>query len=129
MFNTSGKDKTVKPPRKLSVPSKLSTTSPRSATVKSTSPISEFRIKKPDSEGKVGTPADVSKSTSRRKFNLLSSASYWLSQIKLSESTSKHSLSLGFFKLALESGCEVSVRGNFIRICILFYRCREYVVK
>ncbi|KAF2315983.1 hypothetical protein GH714_040778 [Hevea brasiliensis] len=43
---------------------------------------------------------------SRKRFNTLASASYWLSQIKLSESAVKHSISLGFFKLALEAGCE-----------------------
>jgi len=42
----------------------------------------------------------------RRRFNLLSSASYWISQIKHSETASKHSISLGFFKLALDCECE-----------------------
>ncbi|XP_077245857.1 uncharacterized protein LOC143885545 [Tasmannia lanceolata] len=41
-----------------------------------------------------------------RKFSVLLSVSCWISQIKISESAAKHSISLGFFKLALESGCE-----------------------
>ncbi|MQL70610.1 hypothetical protein Taro_002927, partial [Colocasia esculenta] len=112
VVSTSEKDKAVKPPRRLSLPPKLSTTSPspRSAAVKSMSPVSQLRISKPDSKGKVGSPADVSKPTGRKKFDVLSSASYWLSQVKLSESTSKHSLSLGFFKLAFEAGCEPQQR-------------------
>ena len=49
--------------------------------------------------------SDILRSTAR-KFSLLSSASYWLNQILLSESAAKHRISLGFFKLALEAGCE-----------------------
>jgi len=45
--------------------------------------------------------------STRKKFNAIALASYWLSQIKISESVAKHSISLAFFKLALEAGCEV----------------------
>lgn len=71
-------------------------------------PISEARARCcASNRGKNDTPvSDVSKSSTRKKFNILSSASYWLSQIKLSESAAKHTISLGFFKLALEAGCE-----------------------
>ncbi|PKU59894.1 hypothetical protein MA16_Dca029249 [Dendrobium catenatum] len=51
--------------------------------------------------------SDASKYSYRKRFTVLSSASYWLSQIKLSESASKHSVSIGFFMLSLESGVEV----------------------
>ncbi|KAL5057526.1 hypothetical protein RYX36_029130 [Vicia faba] len=55
---------------------------------------------------RVQTPvSDILRSTAW-KFSLLSSASYWLNQIKLSDSAAKHRISLGFFKLALESGYE-----------------------
>ncbi|GLJ15434.1 hypothetical protein SUGI_0253400 [Cryptomeria japonica] len=40
------------------------------------------------------------------KLNMLTSASYWLDQIKISESAGKHAISLGFFTLALESAAE-----------------------
>ncbi|KAL2538596.1 Uncharacterized protein Fot_19987 [Forsythia ovata] len=46
---------------------------------------------------------------SRKKFSVLSSSSYWLSHIKLSEAAAKHLISLGFLKLALEAGCEFQV--------------------
>ncbi|KAG9154733.1 hypothetical protein Leryth_014224 [Lithospermum erythrorhizon] len=66
------------------------------------------------SQGSSGIPrkrclfevSDVSKSSSKKKFSVLTSSSYWLAQIKHSETAAKHSLSLGFFKLALEAGCE-----------------------
>lgn len=97
-----------KPPRRLSIPTK-STVTPSPKFVGTTTPIFEGRAaKKPSNgQGKSDTPlSDSSRSSTRRRFNVLSSASYWLSQIKLSESASKHSVSLGFFKLALEAGCE-----------------------
>ncbi|PKU68283.1 hypothetical protein MA16_Dca008764 [Dendrobium catenatum] len=50
--------------------------------------------------------SDASKYRYRKRFNVLSSASYWLSQIKLSESASMHSVLIGFFMLSLESGVE-----------------------
>lgn len=42
----------------------------------------------------------------QRKFNTLMTSTYWLSQIKLSECAGKHAVSLGFFRLALESNAE-----------------------
>lgn len=65
-------------------------------------PVSDNSKKKSPESG-IG----ISKITGRRKFNILSSASYWVAQIRLSEIASKHSISLGFFKLALECECEV----------------------
>ncbi|KAF7134629.1 hypothetical protein RHSIM_Rhsim08G0158400 [Rhododendron simsii] len=103
VLDVSGKDKSGKPPRRLSIPSK-STTSPVPRSVGIITPISEARAKRSDNSQ---TPlSDVSKLSNRRKFNVLSSASYWLSQIKLSESAAQHTVSLGFFKLAFEAGCE-----------------------
>lgn len=54
----------------------------------------------------VATPQENPKSVQRRKFSTLRSASYWLAQIKLAESAGKHGISLGFFRLALESNAE-----------------------
>ncbi|PSR95828.1 Neurofilament heavy polypeptide like [Actinidia chinensis var. chinensis] len=107
VLELSGKEKSAKPPRRLSIPAKSPvSTVPKS--VGSITPISEASAKTPaNSRGKNDTPVSgVSKSSNRRKFSVLSSASYWLSQIKLSESDAKHTISLGFFKLALEAGCE-----------------------
>ncbi|KAK3026002.1 hypothetical protein RJ639_040378 [Escallonia herrerae] len=103
VLDLSGKDKSAKPPRRLSIPA-----SPAPKVVGIVTPISEARTKTTvSSQGKDDTPvSDVSRSSNRRKFSVLSSASYWLSQIKLSETAAKHSISLGFFKLALEAGCE-----------------------
>ncbi|XP_042516086.1 uncharacterized protein LOC122090331 isoform X2 [Macadamia integrifolia] len=103
----SGKDKSAKPPRRLSVPAK-SAISPLPRPAGTVTPIYESRPKRSgNGQGKSETPvSEVSKSLNRKKFSVLSSASYWLSQIKLSESAAKHSISLGFFKLALEAGCE-----------------------
>ncbi|KAL7192122.1 hypothetical protein ACSBR2_024044 [Camellia fascicularis] len=107
VLDLSAKDKSGKPPRRLSIPAKT-TISPVPKLVGNVSPISEVRAKRSvKSQGNNDTPAsDVSKSSSRRKFSVLLSASYWLSQIKLSESAAKHKISLGFFKLAIEAGCE-----------------------
>ncbi|XP_077242706.1 uncharacterized protein LOC143883243 [Tasmannia lanceolata] len=108
-LDLSGKEKTATPPRLLSIPAK-SSVNPLPRPVSSITLISEIRTKKSTtSQGNCDTPAsDASKSTNRRKFSVFSSVSYWISQIKISESAAKHSISLGFFKLALESGCEVS---------------------
>ncbi|KAG8379145.1 hypothetical protein BUALT_Bualt07G0057700 [Buddleja alternifolia] len=108
VLDLSGKEKSAKPPRRrLSVPSK-SNASPAPKSFGNITPISEARAKRSSvNQGKSDTPlSDVSRSSNRKKFSVLSSASYWLSQIKLSESASKHVISLGFFKLALEAGCE-----------------------
>ncbi|GFP99356.1 hypothetical protein PHJA_002079700 [Phtheirospermum japonicum] len=110
VLDLSGKDKSAsaKPPRRLSVPNK-SNASPAPKPVGNVTPVSEARAKRSAAnQGKSVTPvSDISKSSStRKKFSTLYSASYWLSQIKHSESAAKHSISLGFFKLALEAGCE-----------------------
>uniref|UniRef100_A0A6V7QQD5 Uncharacterized protein n=1 Tax=Ananas comosus var. bracteatus TaxID=296719 RepID=A0A6V7QQD5_ANACO len=106
VLDLSGKDKSAKPPRRLSIPTKTAT-GPRPAPIGSVTPTSQTRNVRSDGQEKSDTPAsDVSRSASRRKFSTLSSVSYWLTQIKLAEASSKHSVSLGFFKLALESGCE-----------------------
>ncbi|XP_078439049.1 uncharacterized protein LOC144709379 [Wolffia australiana] len=90
----SKESETPKSLRRLSVPS----------TIGSATPISNTRVKRRDPSANNGSPiSDGSKSA--RNLNQLSSVSYWLSQIKLSESVSKHNVSLGFFKLALESEC------------------------
>ncbi|PQQ10172.1 uncharacterized protein Pyn_12019 [Prunus yedoensis var. nudiflora] len=103
VLDLSGKDKPAKPPRRLSNPPKPAGT-PAPKLLGNITPISEARSRR---SVKSETPAsDVSKSTSRKKFSVLSSASYWLTQIKLSEAAGKHSISLGLFKLALEAGCE-----------------------
>ncbi|KAH9611906.1 hypothetical protein KSS87_002631 [Heliosperma pusillum] len=101
VLELSVKDKAAtKPPRRLSIPSP------------SVTPVSEARARRSanDRENCITPLSDVSRSSIRRKFSVLSSASYWLSQIKLSESAGKHSVSLGFFKLALEAGCETLQR-------------------
>ncbi|KAG6497262.1 hypothetical protein ZIOFF_045160 [Zingiber officinale] len=106
VFNVSGKDNAAKHPRRLSIPTKPSST-PVPQPIGSVTPISETRAKRLNMQGKNDTPSsEASKSIIRRKFSVLSSASYWLTQIKLAELASKHSTSLGFFKLALESECE-----------------------
>lgn len=108
VLDLSGKDKPAKPPRRLSIPAKSAAT-PASKLVGNITPISEARVmRSATSQAKSETPASgVSRSSSRKKFTVLSSASYWLSQIKLSETALKHSISLGFFKLALDAGSEV----------------------
>ncbi|XP_073147485.1 uncharacterized protein [Henckelia pumila] len=107
VLDISGKEKSARPPRRFSIPSKPSASS-ATKSFGNITPISEARGRRSDSNnGKSDTPvSDVSRSSSRKKFSVLSSASYWLTQIKLSEFANRHSVSLGFFKLALESGCE-----------------------
>ncbi|KAF5199214.1 microtubule-associated futsch-like protein [Thalictrum thalictroides] len=106
-LDTSGNDKPAMPSRRLSVRAK-SSISPFPKSTGTINPSSDSRTQTfHKGQGSDEKPvSDVSKSISRKKFSILSSVSYWLSQIKLSESTAKHSVSLGFFKLALESGCE-----------------------
>lgn len=103
-----GKAKSAKTARRLSIPAKA-TPSPASKPMGNITPISECRVKRSvNGLSRSLTPgSDISRSSNRIKFNIISSASYWLSQIKLSESAAKHSISLGFFKLALQAGCEV----------------------
>ncbi|CAI9112250.1 OLC1v1012671C4 [Oldenlandia corymbosa var. corymbosa] len=109
LLDLSGKnkEKSVKPPRRLSIPAK-SSASPAPKPLGSVTPVSEVRSRKSCGNlGRTGTPHPAaSKSFLARKFNGLTSASYWQSLIKLSESAARHSVSLGFFKLALEFGCE-----------------------
>ncbi|XP_004299389.1 PREDICTED: uncharacterized protein LOC101313802 [Fragaria vesca subsp. vesca] len=103
VLDLSGKDKPVRPPRRLSIPNKVAGT-PAPKLGGNITPVSEARSRR---SVKSETPAsDASRLTSRKKFSILSSESYWLSQIKLSEAAGRHSVSLGFFKLALEAGCE-----------------------
>ncbi|RDY03673.1 hypothetical protein CR513_12712, partial [Mucuna pruriens] len=107
VLDFTGKDKSTsaKPPRRLSIPVKASAT-PNPKLVGNITPISETRTMR-SGQSRNQTPAsDISRTSSRMKFNLLSSSSYWLNQIKLSESAVKHPVSLGFFKLALEARCE-----------------------
>lgn len=104
-----GKEKSAaKPPRRLSIQSKSSASPASRAVGGAITPISEARSKRSViNQGKTNTPLSaVSKSSNGKESNRLFSALYWLSQIKLSESATKHSISLGFFKLALEAGCE-----------------------
>ncbi|XP_028753677.1 uncharacterized protein LOC114713245 [Neltuma alba] len=109
VLDLSGKDKSAaaKPPRRFSIPAKAAPT-PGPKLSSTITPISETRTRRPaNGQGRSETPiSDISRSSSRTKFNMLSKSSYWLSQIKVSESSAKHSISLGFFKLALEAGCE-----------------------
>ncbi|KAI3865313.1 hypothetical protein MKX03_037291 [Papaver bracteatum] len=106
-LSAKDKDTSAKPPRRLSNPTK-STVSPSPRSIGTITPIAEARGKRSNvSQGKAGTPgSDVSKSLIQRKFNVLASTSYWLTQIKLAESVGKHIISIGFFRLALEAGCE-----------------------
>nr|AFK48564.1 unknown [Medicago truncatula] len=108
----SGKDRSssAKPPRRLSNPVKASAT-PSPKAVGNITPISETRSRRSGNSQepptRTRTPvSEIFRSSTKMKFSLLSSASYWLSQIKLSENVEKHNISLGFFKLALEAGCE-----------------------
>ena len=108
VLDLSGKEKPAKPPRRLSIPAKT-TPNPAPRPPSNITPISEVRVRRAGiTQRKPDTPvSDVSKSSSRKKFSVLSSSSYWISQIMLSEAAAKHSISLGFFKLAVEAGCEV----------------------
>ncbi|KAM0982611.1 hypothetical protein EV1_015433 [Malus domestica] len=104
VLDLSGKDKPAKPTRRFSIPSKPPTT-PAPKLGGNITQISEARSRR---SVRSDSPAssDVSRPTSRKKFNVLASPSYWLQQIKLSEAAGKHLISLGFFKLALEAECE-----------------------
>ncbi|OEL30251.1 hypothetical protein BAE44_0008731 [Dichanthelium oligosanthes] len=105
-LDLSVKDKSAKPPRRHSIQTKPGV-SPRPNPSGTVTPVSGIRSRRSDSQGRFDTPtSEVSMSTARRKFSTLSSISYWMTQIRLAEAASKHSISLGFFKLALESECE-----------------------
>ncbi|XP_076902881.1 uncharacterized protein LOC143557769 [Bidens hawaiensis] len=107
VLDLSSKEKSAKPLRRLSIPTKPSAR-PTAQPAKNITPISETRANRSRSiEGKsVTSVSDASRTLPRKKFSVLSSASYWLSHIKLSEAAGKHQLSLGFFKLAQEAACE-----------------------
>ncbi|TVU08009.1 hypothetical protein EJB05_41391 [Eragrostis curvula] len=106
VLDLSGKDKSAKPPRRHSIQTKPGA-SPRPTPSATVTPVSRIRSRRPDNQGRLDTPtSEMSMSTTRRKFSTLSSISYWMTQIRLAEAASKHSVSLGFFKLALESECE-----------------------
>lgn len=124
VLQLSGEDKSARPPRRrLSVPAKSVATTALKPPPGNITPISETRVKR--SATKNDTPlSNASMASTRKKFNAIALASYWLSQIKISESVAKHSISLAFFKLALEAGCEVwlsFLKTNFFlfRSCIL----------
>ncbi|XP_054806748.1 uncharacterized protein LOC129309274 [Prosopis cineraria] len=112
VLDLSGKEKSAsaKPPRRLSIPAKASAIpGPKLAgKAGNISPISETRTNRSTyGQNKSETPtSDISRPSGKKKFNALSSASFWLSQIKVSESASEHSISLGFFKLSLEAVTE-----------------------
>lgn len=58
-----------------------------------------------------GTPYLSAQNCSKCKLDQLESSTYWLSQIRLAESTGKHFVSAAFFRLALE--CHAQVRCRF----------------
>ncbi|PKU59375.1 hypothetical protein MA16_Dca029161 [Dendrobium catenatum] len=102
-----GKEKYAKPPKRISNLIKSTNSSPHSISVGILTPLSRNQRNRLNNQLNFDTPmSDASKYSYSKRFNVLSSASYWLSQIKLSESASKHSVSIGFFMLALESGVE-----------------------
>ncbi|XP_054821667.1 uncharacterized protein LOC129320304 [Prosopis cineraria] len=109
VLDLSGKDKSAaaKPLRRFSIPAKAAAT-PGPKLSGNITPISETRTRRSaNGQGRIETPISyISRPSSRTKFNMLSKSSYWLSHIKVSESSAKHSISLGFFKLASEAGCE-----------------------
>ncbi|KAF5470677.1 hypothetical protein F2P56_011174 [Juglans regia] len=53
-----------------------------------------------------GTPYHSAENCSKCRFDRLETSSYWLNQIKLSESVGKHFVSAAFFRLAFESKAE-----------------------
>jgi hypothetical protein len=109
VLDLSGKDKSAKPPRRHSIQTKPGA-SPKPIPSGIVTPVSGIRSRRSDSQGRFDTPAsEMPMSARRRKFSTLSSISYWMTQIRLAEAASKHSVSLGFFKLALESECDVSI--------------------
>jgi hypothetical protein len=116
VLELSGRDKpsSTRPPRRLSIPTKPMST-PRTSNRPMTTPTSAR-----SSILKSETPlSNMPGSTiSRRRFSMISSVSYWMTQIRLFEAASKHTVSLGFFKLALEAGCEV---GDVVSLSTLIY--------
>ncbi|RVW38832.1 hypothetical protein VitviT2T_007987 [Vitis vinifera] len=60
----------------------------------------------PAAKPKVSTPYHTAENCSKCRFDRLETATYWLAQIKLSESVGKHFVSAAFFRLALECKAE-----------------------
>ncbi|XWS52689.1 hypothetical protein CRYUN_Cryun11dG0092500 [Craigia yunnanensis] len=54
----------------------------------------------------ISTPYHSAENCSKCRFDKLETSSYWLGQIKLAESVSKHFVSASFFRLACESKAE-----------------------
>ncbi|KAJ0231361.1 Microtubule-associated futsch-like protein [Hirschfeldia incana] len=103
----------AKPPRRMSIPNKTSSNSSVRSVSSSVTSLSETKAKRPG--GGYSNPprslnvtpvSSVTRSGARRRVEDLSSSAYWMAHIKLAESVEKHSISLGFFKLALHAGCE-----------------------
>lgn len=115
VLDLSGKksvDRTKLPPRRLSIPNKPTSNSSVKSVSSSVTSLSEVKPKRsrivPRSFNETTTPvsSNLRSSVTRKKVEDLSSSTYWLTHIKLAESVAKHSISLGFFKLALHAGCE-----------------------
>ncbi|XP_010444104.1 PREDICTED: uncharacterized protein LOC104726853 [Camelina sativa] len=115
VLDLSGKksvvDRTKLPPRRLSIPNKSTSNSSVRSVSSSVTSLSETKPKRSGIVSRIfneTTPvsSNLRSSVTRRKPEDLSSSTYWLTHIKLAESVAKHSISLGFFKLALHAGCE-----------------------
>ncbi|OMO73815.1 hypothetical protein CCACVL1_17133, partial [Corchorus capsularis] len=52
------------------------------------------------------TPYHSAQNCSKCRFDRLETSSYWLAQIKLADSVSKHFVSASYFRLASESKAE-----------------------
>ncbi|KAG2326928.1 hypothetical protein Bca52824_009656 [Brassica carinata] len=100
----------AKPPRRMSIPNKASSNSSVRSVSSSVTSLSEAKAKRPGGYTarslNVTPVSGAMRSVARRKVEDLSSSTYWLAHVKLAESVAKHSISLGFFKLALHAGCE-----------------------
>ncbi|KAI4329604.1 hypothetical protein MLD38_027973 [Melastoma candidum] len=104
VLDVSAKEKSVKPPsRRMSIPAKTAASS-ASRPAGSVTPASEAGSRRP--AGIDATPIRGLARSSAGQKALLSSTTYWLSQIRISESAAKHTVSLGFFKLAVDAGCK-----------------------
>ncbi|CAD5335640.1 unnamed protein product [Arabidopsis thaliana] len=115
VLDLSGKksvDRTKLPPRRLSIPNKPTSNSSVKSVSSSITSLSEVKPKRSRivarslNETTPPVSSNLRSSVTRKKVEDLSSSTYWLTHIKLAESVAKHSISLGFFKLALHAGCE-----------------------
>ncbi|GAB2221017.1 hypothetical protein Droror1_Dr00012179 [Drosera rotundifolia] len=90
--------------KSVNTPGRQSTQA-KSGVSSNTTPRSEASVRKSVmSEGKSDPPvSDVNKSSTRKRLSVISSATYWIKQIDLSAAVGEHSISLGFFKLALDA--------------------------